>query len=324
MITGGQSGEKEKKGWFVRLREGLARTRESFVERVDALVLGKKQLDPIFFDDLEEVLVEADLGVPTTLAIIEHLQTTLKRDELADGLAVRRALEARILDMLRTAEHPLDVGRARPFVVMVIGVNGVGKTTTIGKLAARYRGEGRSVLVAAGDTFRAAAVEQLEIWSRRAGADVIKQAMGTDSSAVAFDAARAARARGVDVLLVDTAGRLHTKVNLMEELKKVRRVVGREVDGAPHEVLLVLDATTGQNAIQQARLFTEEAGVTGLALTKLDGTAKGGVVIAIANELKLPIRYIGVGEKVEDLRDFRASEFVEALFGKVTGGAPAA
>ncbi len=324
MFGGGQRDEKEKKGWFARLREGLARTRESFVERVDAVVLGKKRLDPIFFDDLEEVLVEADLGVPTTLAVIEHLQAALRRDELADGLAVRRALEARILEMLRAVEQPLDVGRAHPFVVMVIGVNGVGKTTTIGKLAARYRAEGRGVLVAAGDTFRAAAVEQLEIWSRRAGADVIKQAMGTDASAVAFDAARAARARGVDVLLVDTAGRLHTKVNLMEELKKVRRVIGREVDGAPHEVLLVLDATTGQNAIQQARLFTEETGVTGLALTKLDGTAKGGVVIAIANELKLPIRYIGVGEKVDDLRDFRAAEFVEALFGKVTSGAPAA
>jgi fused signal recognition particle receptor len=309
--------EKSKGSWFSRLRDGLTRTREAFVEKVDALVLGKKTLDPIFFDDLEEVLVEADLGVPTTLAIIEHLRHELSRDALADGLAVREALERRVAEMLATAEHPLDVTRAKPFVVMVVGVNGVGKTTTIGKLAARYRAEGRSVLVAAGDTFRAAAVEQLEVWGRRAGVDVVKQAMGTDSSAVAFDAVRAARARGVDVLLVDTAGRLHTKVNLMEELKKVRRVIARELPGAPHETLLVLDATNGQNAIEQARLFTSEAGVTGLVLTKVDGTARGGVVIAIANELSLPIRYLGVGEKVDDLRDFEAREFVEALFGKV-------
>ncbi|HEX7127627.1 MAG TPA: signal recognition particle-docking protein FtsY [Thermodesulfobacteriota bacterium] len=309
--------EKPRGGWFSRLREGLTRTREAFVEKVDALVLGKKTLDPIFFDDLEEVLVEADLGVPTTMAIIEHLQQELSRDALADGLAVRAALERRVAEMLATAERPLDVSRARPFVIMVIGVNGVGKTTTIGKLAARYRSEGRSVLVAAGDTFRAAAVEQLEVWGRRAGVEVVKQAMGTDSSAVAFDAVRAARARGVDVLLVDTAGRLHTKVNLMEELKKVRRVLGRELPGAPHETLLVLDATNGQNALEQARLFMGEAGASGLVLTKVDGTARGGVVIAVANELKLPIRYIGVGEKVDDLRDFRAQEFVEALFGKV-------
>ncbi len=322
MGTSEQSGEK--RGWLTRLREGLARTRESFVERVDALVLGTKRLDPMFFDNLEEILVEADLGVPTTHAIIEHLQTTLTRDELADSGAVRRALTARVTEMLAAVERPLELSGPAPCVVMVIGVNGVGKTTTIGKLAARYGAERRSVLVAAGDTFRAAAVEQLEIWSRRAGAEFVKQTMGTDSSAVAFDAARAACARGVDVLLVDTAGRLHTKVNLMEELKKVRRVLAREVSGAPHEVLLVLDATTGQNAIQQARLFTEEAGVTGLALTKLDGTARGGVVIAIANELKLPIRYIGVGEKVEDLRDFRAGEFVEALFGKVKVSSPEA
>lgn len=306
-------------GWFSRLREGLTRTRETFVEKVDALVLGRKTLDPIFFDDLEEVLVEADLGVPTTLAIIEDLRQSLSRDALADGRAVRAALERRVAEMLERAERPLDVGTAKPFVIMVIGVNGVGKTTTIGKLAARYRGEGRSVLVAAGDTFRAAAVEQLEVWSQRAGVEVVKQSMGTDSSAVAFDAVRAARARSVDVLLVDTAGRLHTKVNLMEELKKVRRVLGRELPGAPHETLLVLDATNGQNALEQARLFTSEAGVTGLALTKVDGTARGGVVIAVANELGLPIRYIGVGEKVDDLRDFRAHEFVEALFGKVTG-----
>jgi fused signal recognition particle receptor len=313
--------ERPGGGFFSRLREGLTRTREAFVERIDTLVLGKKRFDPIFFDDLEQVLVEADLGVPTTLALIEDLRERLSRDALADGRAVREALERRVTRMLAAAEAPLDVGVTRPFVVMVIGVNGVGKTTTIGKLAARWRGEGKSVLVAAGDTFRAAAVEQLEVWARRAGAEVVKQAMGTDSSAVAFDAARAARARDVDLLLVDTAGRLHTKVNLMEELKKVRRVLGRELPGAPHETLLVLDATSGQNALQQARLFTEEAGVTGLALTKVDGTARGGVVVAVANELGLPIRFVGVGERIEDLRDFRAEEFVEALFGKVVGSA---
>jgi fused signal recognition particle receptor len=282
-------------------------------------VLGQKRIDPIVFDDLEEVLVEADLGVSTTHAIIEDLRARLSRDALADGLAVRQALEARVAELLARAERPLELGTARPFAVMVIGVNGVGKTTTIGKLAARWRGEGRSVLVAAGDTFRAAAVEQLEIWGRRAGVEVVKQSMGTDASAVVYDAARAARARGVDVLLVDTAGRLHTKVNLMEELKKVRRVLARELPGAPHETLLVLDATTGQNALQQARLFTEEAGVTGLVLTKVDGTARGGVVIAVANELGLPIRFLAVGEKIEDLREFRAREFADALFGKVAG-----
>jgi fused signal recognition particle receptor len=308
-------------GFFSRLREGLTRTREAFVERIDTLVLGKKRFDPIFFDDLEQVLVEADLGVPTTHALIEDLRERLSRDELADGRAVREALEARVTAMLAAAEAPLEVGGARPFVVMVIGVNGVGKTTTIGKLAARWRGEGKSVLVAAADTFRAAAVEQLEVWGRRAGVEVIKQAMGADSSAVAFDAARAARARDVDLLLVDTAGRLHTKVNLMEELKKVRRVLGRELPGAPHETLLVLDATSGQNALQQARLFADEAGVTGLAVAKVDGTARGGVVVAVANELGLPIRFVGVGERIEDLRDFRAGEFVEALFGKVVGSA---
>jgi fused signal recognition particle receptor len=313
--------DRPRGGFFSRLREGLSRTREAFVERVDTLVLGKKRFDPIFFDDLEEVLVEADLGVPTTHTLIEDLRARLSRDALADGLEVRRALESRVGEMLDRAERPLDVTAQAPFVVMVIGVNGVGKTTTIGKLAARWRAEGKSVLVAAGDTFRAAAVEQLEAWGQRAGVEVIKQAMGTDSSAVAFDAARAARARKVDVLLVDTAGRLHTKVNLMEELKKVRRVIARELPGAPHETLLVLDATSGQNALAQARLFLEEAGVTGLVLTKVDGTARGGVVIAVANELGLPIRFIGVGERVEDLRDFRAREFVEALFGKVSGQA---
>ncbi|HWP34166.1 MAG TPA: signal recognition particle-docking protein FtsY [Thermodesulfobacteriota bacterium] len=310
-----------KRGWLARLREGLARTRQGFVERVDALVLGRKQLDPLFFEDLEEVLVEADLGVPTTLALIERIQADLSRDELADGHAVRRALERALRALLEGVERPLDVGAARPFVILVVGVNGTGKTTTIGKLAARYRSEGRRVVLAAADTFRAAAIEQLEAWGVRAGAEVVRQAMGSDASAVAFDAVHAARARGADVVLVDTAGRLHTKVNLMEELKKIVRVLGRELPGAPHETLLVLDATTGQNAIQQARLFTDAVGVTGLAVTKLDGTAKGGVVFAIARELGLPIRYVGVGERPDDLRDFRAAEFVEALFGKVAGAA---
>ena len=306
--------EKPKTGFFERLKQGLSKTSESLVGRIDRLVLGKKEIDADTMEELEEILITADIGVATTVELIRTLEQKLKRNELCDGGALRSALKQEILDRLLLHSAPLAVNGASPFVIMVIGVNGVGKTTTIGKLACKFRAEGKSVLLAAADTFRAAAAEQLEVWGKRVGVDVIRHQEGADPSAVVFDASKAAVARGVDVLIVDTAGRLHTKVNLMEELKKIRRVMGRDVPGAPHETLLVLDAATGQNAVSQARLFKEAADVSGIALTKLDGTAKGGIVVAICNEFRIPIRYIGVGESVEDLREFDPQQFVDALF----------
>jgi len=246
--------------------------------------------------------------------LIRTLEGKLGRNELQDGAALKKALQEELLVRLERYAAPLDPTTARPFVIMVIGVNGVGKTTTIGKLASRYLAEGKKVLLAAGDTFRAAAAEQLEEWGRRAGVEVIRHQAGADPSAVVFDGCKAAVARGCDILIVDTAGRLHTKVNLMEEMKKIRRVMGREIPGAPHETLLVLDAATGQNAISQARLFKEAADVSGVVLTKLDGTAKGGIVVAVSTEFQLPIRYIGIGEQADDLRPFEPAQFVAALF----------
>lgn len=306
--------EERKPGFFERLRQGLSKTRDSLVGRIDRLVLGKKEIDADTLEELEEILITADIGVQTTVELIRTLELRLSRNELKDGAALREALKEEILKRVARDVTPLDTSAASPFVIMVIGVNGVGKTTTIGKLAARYTQEGKRVVLAAGDTFRAAAAEQLQAWGERAGVDVIRHKEGADPSAVVFDSVKAAVARKADILIVDTAGRLHTKVNLMEELKKVRRIVGREIPGAPHETLLVLDAATGQNAVSQAKLFKEAAEVTGIALTKLDGTAKGGIVVAICNEFRIPVRYIGVGEGVEDLRDFDPSHFVEALF----------
>lgn len=306
--------EERKPGFFERLRQGLSKTRDSLVGRIDRLVLGKKEIDADTLEELEEILITADIGVQTTVELIRTLEQRLSRNELNDGAALKEALKEEILKRVARDAAPLDTSAVSPFVVMVIGVNGVGKTTTIGKLAARYTQEGKKVILAAGDTFRAAAAEQLQAWGERAGVDVIRHKEGADPSAVVFDSVKAAVARKADILIVDTAGRLHTKVNLMEELKKVRRIVGREIPGAPHETLLVLDAATGQNAVSQARLFKEAAEVTGIALTKLDGTAKGGIVVAICNEFRIPVRYIGVGERVEDLRDFDPSQFVEALF----------
>lgn len=303
-----------KVGFFERLKKGLAKTHESLVGRIDTLLLGKKQIDADTLEELEEILITADIGVATTVELIRTLEGRLKRNELQDGGAIKKALQEEILARLEQYAAPLDVSSARPYVIMVIGVNGVGKTTTIGKLASRYTGEGKKVLLAAGDTFRAAAAEQLEEWGRRAGVDVIRHKDGSDPSAVVFDSCKAAVARGCDILIVDTAGRLHTKVNLMEEMKKIRRVMSRELPGAPHETLLVLDAATGQNAISQARLFKEAAGVSGVVLTKLDGTAKGGIVVAVSNEFQLPIRFIGIGEQADDLRPFDPEQFVRALF----------
>jgi fused signal recognition particle receptor len=303
-----------KMGFFDRLKQGLTKTHETIVGRIDSLLLGKKQIDADVLEELEEILITADMGVKTTVELIRSLEQRLKRNELNDGEALKAALKQEIIGRLAKVDSVLDVSAARPFVILVIGVNGVGKTTTIGKLAAQYRQAGKKVLLAAGDTFRAAAAEQLEIWGQRVGADVVRHKEGADPSAVAFDACKAAVARGSDILLIDTAGRLHTKVNLMEEMKKIRRVIEREIPGAPHETLLVLDAATGQNAVSQAGLFKEAAQVTGLILTKLDGTAKGGIVVAVSHEFSLPVRYIGVGEGVEDLRRFEPEQFVEAIF----------
>lgn len=303
-----------KPSLFQRLKQGLARTHEGLVARIDTLLLGKKQIDSDTLEELEEILITADIGVATTVELIRTLEVKLSRNELQDGAALKKALQDEIEARLERFSAPLEITSEKPFVIMVIGVNGVGKTTTIGKLANRYAAEGKKVLLAAGDTFRAAAAEQLEEWGRRAGVEVIRHQDGADPSAVVFDGCKAAVARGCDILIVDTAGRLHTKVNLMEEMKKIRRVMGREIPGAPHETLLVLDAATGQNALSQARLFKEAAMVSGVVLTKLDGTAKGGIVVAVSNEFQLPVRFIGIGEQADDLRPFDPAQFVAALF----------
>jgi len=312
--AGAEEKQESAPGFFARLKNGLKKTKDGLVGRIDALVLGKKEIDADTLEELEEILITSDIGVKTTVELIRALEQRLGRNDLKDGEALRAALKADILERLNAHHSVLDIGGRRPFVLLVIGVNGVGKTTTIGKLAARFTGDGKRVLLAAADTFRAAAAEQLEEWGKRAGVDVVRHKEGADPSAVVFDACKAAVARQVDILIVDTAGRLHTKVNLMEEMKKIHRVINREIPGAPHETLLVLDAATGQNAISQARLFKESAGVTGIALTKLDGTAKGGIVVAVSHEFGLPVRYIGVGEAIDDLRDFDPQEFTDALF----------
>ncbi|NOY44979.1 MAG: signal recognition particle-docking protein FtsY [Deltaproteobacteria bacterium] len=301
-------------GLLARLRQGLAKTRRGLAQKVDRVLFGKKEIDAETLDELEEALVTADLGVTTVMRLVDEIREKVSRKELVRPEALREHLKAAIREILVAEEARQAPEGVRPWVIMVVGVNGVGKTTTIGKIGARFRREGKRVILAAGDTFRAAAIEQLEIWGDRIGAQVVRHQQGSDPAAVAFDAVEAGKARDADVVIVDTAGRLHTKRNLMEELKKVRRVIGKALPGAPHEVLLVLDATTGQNAVSQARLFHEAVGVDTIALTKLDGTARGGVIVAICDELKIPIRYIGIGEGVEDLRPFDAQAFVDALF----------
>jgi fused signal recognition particle receptor len=305
--------EPSKRGLLGRMADRLFKTRDKISGSIDRITLGKK-IDDEVLDELEEVLVTADLGVPTTLDLIQGLRGKVARKELDDAGALKNALAQGIQAVLQDTAPPPSRDN-NPHVIMVVGVNGVGKTTSIGKLAHRFQNqEKRQVLLAAGDTFRAAAGEQLEVWAERAGCDIVRQKHGADPSAVAWDAIDAALNREKDLVLIDTAGRLHTKVNLMEELKKVHRVVNKRLEGAPHEVLLVLDATTGQNAVSQAKLFNETVPLTGLVLTKLDGTAKGGVVVAIAKELKLPICYVGLGEGIEDLRPFDPAEFAKALF----------
>lgn len=306
--------DNDNKGLFDRLKSGLAKTRKLLLTDVDDIILGSKEIDQTLFEELEEALIVADVGPAFAGELIESLKEKVRRKELGSPEILRKVLRETMREILLKNEAPLKIPPDRIYTIMVVGVNGTGKTTTIGKLAHQLKGEGHEVMLVAADTFRAAAIEQLEAWAKRAEVPLIRQTPNADPAAVVYDALRSAKAGRPGVVIIDTAGRLHTKVNLMEELKKMRRIMGRELPGAPHEVLLVLDATTGQNAIAQARMFRDEIGVTGLILTKLDGTAKGGVVVRIAQELNIPLRYIGVGEQVDDLRPFRAGEFVEALF----------
>lgn len=294
------------------LSEGLAKTRKLFADKVGSLILGEK-IGETFLDELEEALIASDVGVGTASLVLKDLKERFKRNELSSPAQVKERLRNMLFEILSTQNPELSL-TAIPAVVLVVGVNGTGKTTTIGKLAYRLQAEGRKVMLAAGDTFRAAAAEQLSIWGERAGIPVIKHKEGADPGAVVFDAISAAKARAVDVLIVDTAGRLHTKSNLMEELKKMRRILSRELPGAPHETLLVLDGNTGQNALVQAKMFHEAVGITGIVLAKLDGTSKGGIVFAINKELSIPVKFVGIGESIEDLRSFEPRAFVDALF----------
>lgn len=301
---------------FQRIKQGLSRTSTQFAEGIGNLVLGKKEIDDELFEDLESQLLMADVGIDATTKIIDHLTDSMKRNQLADGDALYAALQEQLKALLINVEKPLEMpADKKPYVILVVGVNGVGKTTTIGKLAKRFQNEDKQVMLAAGDTFRAAAVEQLQVWGERNNVPVVAQHTGADSASVIYDAVQSAQAKGVDVLIADTAGRLHNKDNLMDELAKVKRVMGKLDDSAPHEVLLVLDGGTGQNALNQAQQFIEAAGVTGIALTKLDGTAKGGVIFALSERFGLPVRFIGVGESIDDLQPFEADSFVKALFG---------
>ena len=314
-LSGQDKPQDNKASWFARLKQGLAKTSSSLGEGMASLFLGKKEIDDDLLDELETRLLTADVGMEATTAIMANLTRRVARKELADSGALYQALQVEMADLLRPIEQPMQITpEKKPYVILVVGVNGAGKTTTIGKLAARLQKDGKKVMLAAGDTFRAAAVEQLQVWGERNNIPVIAQHTGADSASVIFDALQAAQSRGIDVLIADTAGRLHTKDNLMEELRKVGRVISKLDDSAPHEVLLVLDAGTGQNAINQARQFNETIPLTGLALTKLDGTAKGGVIFALAKHFNIPVRYIGVGEGIDDLRDFVADDFVKALF----------
>ncbi|MBU2884408.1 signal recognition particle-docking protein FtsY [Gilvimarinus agarilyticus] len=306
-----------KEGFFGRIKRGLSRTSGQFSEGLGNLFLGKKEIDDELLEDIESQLLVADVGMEATESIIADLTDRVARKQLSDPQALFTALQEALGELLAPAEAPLSIDTSHsPFVILIVGVNGVGKTTTIGKLAKRLQNEGKSVMLAAGDTFRAAAVEQLQVWGERNAVPVIAQHTGADSASVIFDAVQAAKSRGTDVVIADTAGRLHNKDHLMEELSKVRRVMGKLDDSAPHETLLVLDAGTGQNAVSQAKHFTEAAGVSGLVLTKLDGTAKGGVIFALTKQFNLPVRFIGVGESIDDLQPFAAKPFVEALFNR--------
>jgi fused signal recognition particle receptor len=316
---------EEEDAFFERFKRAVRLTRENLSERIELVFAGKREIDRQVLDQLEEALISADIGVQTSLEIINRVRQQVSRNQLSDANELKRLIRTELLNILESAERNRKKGTIasetevsldiKPYVMMIVGVNGVGKTTTIGKLAHQIKSEGNCVMICAADTFRAAANDQLAIWAERSGVPLVVQKPGTDPAAVLFDAIKAARARAADVLIVDTAGRLHTKANLMRELEKMRRVAGREIPGAPHEVLLVIDAVTGQNGLEQARQFTRAVPVTGLVLTKLDGTAKGGIVVAIAKELAIPIRYVGIGEKMTDLVEFSPKAYIDGLFG---------
>jgi len=306
--------ENSKKGIFERFKMGLSKTRQNIGGKIDTLIKSTRKLDEEFFEELEEILIQADVGMNTSLELVERIRSQAKKRKINDAAEVTGLIKEAIRDILDTEEVPLNIAAEKPTVILVVGVNGAGKTTSIAKLANKFKKENKRVMLAAGDTFRAAAIDQLQIWADRVGVELIKHQEGADPGAVVFDAISAARARKADILIIDTAGRLQNKSNLMKEISKVRKVIEKEIPEAPHEVLLVLDATTGQNAISQARIFGEATGVTGIVLTKLDGTAKGGIVIAVAKELNIPVKFVGIGEGMEDLRAFSPEVFAQALF----------
>ncbi|MEW6696184.1 MAG: signal recognition particle-docking protein FtsY [Bacillota bacterium] len=303
-------------GFFSRLKESLTKTRQTFIEKIDEVVTGRTGIDEDLYEELEEVLIQADVGVNTAMQLVERVRKGVKARNVQEASRLKAIFQEELEYLMGEKITPINQNPEGPTVIMVVGVNGVGKTTTIGKMAHNYKQQGKKVLLAAGDTFRAAAIDQLEIWAERVGVEIIKHQEGSDPGAVAYDAVHAARSRKADVLLIDTAGRLHNKSNLMEELRKVHKIIAREMPGAPHEVLLILDATTGQNALSQAKIFSEAVSVTGIALTKLDGTAKGGVVTAIVTEMAIPVKLIGIGERMDDLRQFNPKDFIDALYGK--------
>lgn len=300
--------------FFSKLKAGLTKTRENFVSKVNALVTSRKEIDDEFYEELEEILIQSDVGVETTLKLVERIKSVAKDRRVQTGDEVKEIIREEISNILSGQDQSFNLLEDELTVVMVVGVNGAGKTTTIGKLAGHFKGEGKRVVLAAGDTFRAAAIEQLEIWAERSDVELVKHREGSDPAAVAFDGLKAAQARKADLLFIDTAGRLQNKKNLMDELNKIFRVLQKEIPNAPHEILLVVDATTGQNALSQAQVFKEAANVSGIVLTKLDGTAKGGVVVAVADQMEIPVKFVGVGEGIDDLKPFNATDFVEALF----------
>ncbi|MDY6861532.1 MAG: signal recognition particle-docking protein FtsY [Thermodesulfobacteriota bacterium] len=309
-----KNSDDEKKDLFQNLRSRLKKTRDAFIGKIDKVISSKKEIDDDILEELEDVLITADIGINTVSNLLEEIKKNISQKDRGDPQKIKEILKRALIDILKPLQKKQTVKSPKPFIILVIGVNGVGKTTTIAKLAHMFKKEGRRVMIAAADTFRAAAVEQLEIWGERVGCDVIKHNEKSDPASVVFDAVHAAKARGIDILIIDTAGRLHTKTNLMEELKKIKKIANREIPDSAKETLLILDAITGQNAVSQAKLFTDSIGVDGLVLTKLDSTAKGGIVIRISQELKIPIYYICIGEKLDDLQEFSSNEFIDALF----------
>jgi len=306
---------EKKSGFFKKLKNGLSKTHQAVVRRLDEATLGKREINDEILDSFEEILISADLGINTVIKLMDEIRFKVKRNELKNPDKLKEVLKENILQILQKHDKKLDVKiDNKPFIILTVGVNGTGKTTTIAKLANKFKTDGHSVMLAAADTFRAAAIDQLEIWGERTGCRVIKHKPGADPSAVAFDAIKSAKSNNIDVLIIDTAGRLHTKAPLMDELKKIYKVIKKEHQDAPHETLLVLDATTGQNAVSQSKIFKETVDITGIALTKLDGTAKGGVIVAVSEIVDIPVRYIGIGEQMDDLREFNAEDFVNAMF----------